>query len=141
MYCVVSYRIPSYPGSAEEEEILEKAARLCFRTMPRQISNGTEDVEFTFKGEGHKTGDVNVCLKMKNDSGESRTVDVHFTAVSAYNTGVPAADLRDQTETPVIEPHAGKHALLSCCLGEWGVGGGGGGGELRQVKLCFCERV
>ena len=124
MYCVVSYRIPSYPGSAEEEEILEKAARLCFRTMPRQISNGTEDVEFTFKGEGHKTGDVNVCLKMKNDSGESRTVDVHFTAVSAYNTGVPAADLKDQTETPVIEPHAGKHALY---LVAWRSGGWVGG--------------
>ncbi|KAK7114916.1 protein-glutamine gamma-glutamyltransferase 4-like isoform X1 [Littorina saxatilis] len=93
-------------GSQEEADILKSAARLCFRAMPRQIVNGTEDMEFTFQGEGHKSGDINVTLKMKNDSGEARTVDVYLCFISAYNTGVPASDLKDHSECQVIDPHA-----------------------------------
>jgi hypothetical protein len=47
-------------------------------------------------------------LQMKNDSGESRTVDVYLCATAVYNTGVPAAELREHSECPVIEPHTGK---------------------------------
>ena len=115
--------------------MLAKASRLCFRVMPRALNSSPgggqqgqqqqqeEDVEFTFRGEGHKSGDVGVCLKMKNDSEDSRTVDVHFTAVAAYNTGVPAADLKEHSEAPVIEPHAGRGrwlgVWLAVCLAGW----------------------
>ncbi|KAK7498048.1 hypothetical protein BaRGS_00010636, partial [Batillaria attramentaria] len=99
--------------SPEEAEILEKTSRLCFRTMPRTITNGTEDMEFTFQGEGHKSGDINVCLKMKNDSGEARTVDVYIAYVSAYNTGVPANELKDNTSTVSIEPHAESDVTMA----------------------------
>lgn len=103
-------------GSAEETEILQKASRLCFRAMPRQVVNGTEDMEFTFQCEGHKSGDIAACLKMKNDSGASRTVDVYVCAMAAYNTGVPAVDLKELSESPVIEPHAeGSVSLTLKC--------------------------
>lgn len=100
-------------GSAEETELLKKTSRLCFRTVPRAITNGTEDMEFTFQGEGHKSGDVSVCLKMKNDSGEARTVDVYMSCTSAYNTGVPATDLKEHTNTVSIEPHAESDVTMS----------------------------
>ncbi|XP_025115118.1 protein-glutamine gamma-glutamyltransferase K-like isoform X2 [Pomacea canaliculata] len=100
-------------GSPEEAEILKQASRLCFRSVPQLLVNGCEDVEFTFQGDAQKAGDVHICLKMKNDSGHGRTIDVYLGCVSAYNTGVPATDLKETSTTVLIEPHTENDVQMS----------------------------
>ncbi|XP_071091766.1 hemocyte protein-glutamine gamma-glutamyltransferase-like isoform X1 [Haliotis cracherodii] len=96
-------------GSGEQKEALDRAQRVCFRKPITPLST-KEDMEFIFLGESLKSGEITATLKVKNDSRESRVIDVYISAVAAYYTGVSAVELKETSPTIVIEP-SGESAV------------------------------
>lgn len=84
------------------------------------------DVEFVYKADILRTGDVNVCMTIRNTSSETRVVEVHICAVASRYTGIPVTDLNYTNATNVIEPQSGEeplsclvylHSILGCLRG------------------------
>ncbi|XP_064610806.1 protein-glutamine gamma-glutamyltransferase K-like isoform X2 [Liolophura sinensis] len=100
-------------GSKESKKVLEAAARQCFRRVPPIPDTNSQDVDFQFSGEGHRSGDIGVVLKMRNSSGESRIVDVNMCAVSSMYTGVPLNQIKESVVSTVIEPLSESQVVMS----------------------------
>ena len=54
-----------------------------------------------------RCGDFSTVMKIKNTGINSRTVDVHLTALSCRYTGIQTTELKDAYSTTVLEPNAG----------------------------------
>lgn len=86
----------------------ENAKKCCQRRLPVIVEQESHDIEFLFNGEGYRTGDISGTLKMKNNSSQSRTVDVYMCAAAAFYTGVAGNEIQDTSTSTVIEPLAGE---------------------------------
>ena len=100
--------ILSFAGSPELAAALERANHHTLRSIPDIPAPSKIDVDFTFTGEGYRTGDVSASLRIKNNSASPRSIKVHMCAAAAYYTGVPANDLKENSLTALLEPHAGQ---------------------------------
>ncbi|KAL5022509.1 hypothetical protein ScPMuIL_001664 [Solemya velum] len=103
----------SQEGSGELEEALNRGRPFCFRRVPSMSIDGPNDVEFVYKGDSLRTGDVNVCMTMKNTSIDTRVVEVHISAVASRYTGIPVTDLNFTNATNVIEPDSESQVALT----------------------------
>lgn len=55
-----------------------------------------------------KSGDIEIELKMVNNSDEPRIVEVYMIAVATKYTAVPLIELKDSNSTNVLEPRKGE---------------------------------
>lgn len=97
----------SSTGSPQLAACMEKAQKHALRSLPEIPAPSKSDIDFTFTGEGYRTGDVSASLRIKNNSASSRIIAVHLCAAAAYYTGVPANDLKENSSNAQLEPHAG----------------------------------
>lgn len=106
-------------GSPELAATLERAKHHTLRSIPDIPAPSKTDVDFAFTGEGYRTGDVSASLRIKNNSTSPRSIKVHMCAAAAYYTGVPANDLKENSQTALLEPHAESTVSLSLKCSEY----------------------
>ncbi|XP_029637138.1 protein-glutamine gamma-glutamyltransferase K isoform X3 [Octopus sinensis] len=111
------YKYPD--GSPELAACMEKAKKHALRSLPEIPAPSKSDIDFTFTGEGYRTGDVSASLRIKNNSASSRIISVHLCAAAAYYTGVPANDLKENSNNAQLEPHAETVVSLSLKCNEY----------------------
>lgn len=78
------------------------------RQIPSLVNGTKQDVEFTLEGGPEKSGDVNIILKMKNISSESRAVDVFIGSMSTFYTGIASKELTKSVNSLVVDAGKGK---------------------------------
>ncbi|BFZ12584.1 hypothetical protein BsWGS_15622 [Bradybaena similaris] len=105
-----SYKYPE--GSPEESSVLEKASKLSNRKTPSLSKNTKQDVTFALAGGPEKGGDLKLTLRVHNEGGEGRIVDIYLGALSSFYTGVTSAELKKVITSLVLEPKAENSVVL-----------------------------
>lgn len=100
--------------SIEKADVISKANKFCGRTDITIQKPSALDVEFSLSGDVQKSGDMEIELKMVNNSEEPRIVEVYMIVVATKYTAVPLIELKDSNSTNVLEPRKGE--LLSFLL-------------------------
>lgn len=94
--------------SIERADVISKANKFCGRTDVTIQKPSASDVEFSLSGDVQKSGDIEIELKMVNNSDEPRIVEVYMIAVATKYTAVPLIELKDSNSTNVLEPRKGE---------------------------------
>lgn len=63
---------------------------------------------FSLSGDVQKSGDMEIELKMANNSEEPRIVEVYMIGVATKYTAVPLIELKESNSTNVLEPRKGE---------------------------------
>lgn len=114
--------------SIEKTDVISKANKFCGRTDITIQKPSASDVEFSLSGDVQKSGDMEIELKMVNNSEEPRIVEVYMIVVATKYTAVPLIELKDSNSTNVLEPRKGE---LLCFLLESGY----------SVNTCTCTCI
>lgn len=114
--------------SIEKADVISKANKFCGRTDITIQKPSASDVEFSLSGDVQKSGDMEIELKMVNNSEEPRIVEVYMIVVATKYTAVPLIELKDSNSTNVLEPRKGE---LLCFLLESGY----------SVNTCTCTCI
>lgn len=94
--------------SIEKADVITKANGFCGRTDVTIQKPSASDVVFSLSGDVQKSGDMEIELKMANNSEEPRIVEVYMIAVATKYTAVPLIELKESNSTNVLEPRKGE---------------------------------
>lgn len=99
--------------SIEKADVITKANGFCGRTDVTIQKPSASDVVFSLSGDVQKSGDMEIELKMANNSEEPRIVEVYMIAVATKYTAVPLIELKESNSTNVLEPRKDSVSSLS----------------------------
>lgn len=99
--------------SIEKADVISKANKFCGRTDITIQKPSASDVEFSLSGDVQKSGDMEIELKMVNNSEEPRIVEVYMIVVATKYTAVPLIELKDSNSTNVLEPRKDSVSSLN----------------------------
>ncbi|XP_074644521.1 coagulation factor XIII A chain-like [Tubulanus polymorphus] len=96
-----------HPDGCEEEKVaLAKAYNYSSRQQDLTVKDTSRDVAFDFDDSIELNGNMKFILKMRNKTGEKRTVDITIVAAAAYYTGIPGETLTKEKNTTILEPNS-----------------------------------